>query len=238
MDQPVRRVAVLAPMSHELVPVVEALGLVPGPGGDADPYTGSVGAVEVFALLTGIGLKAARAAAKKALGLGGIDWVVLVGVAGGVDPETAIGTLVVPELVIDRKTRQQYRPDPLPDLPAAGAIVCGSELTSDLATLEPFAGHDVRAVDMETAAVAKVCEQRGCAWSVVRAVSDIVGDPVVDEAILELAGEVGQPTIGTLERYLSEHPDRADHLRRLADAVGIASHAAARAVASAIRAWD
>ena len=40
------------------------------------------------------------------------------------------------------------------------------------------------AVDMETSAIAAVCEAKGVSWSVFRSISDHVGDAIVDEAVL------------------------------------------------------
>ena len=44
-----------------------------------------------------------------------IDHVVVVGITGGMENETPIGTLVLPEFVVHSATGAEYRPTPLGD---------------------------------------------------------------------------------------------------------------------------
>ena len=49
-----------------------------------------------------------------------------------------------------------------------------------------MAAQGVVAVDMETAAVAAVCEAAACPWSVFRGISDYAGEGLVDDAIFAM----------------------------------------------------
>ena len=87
------------------------------------------------------------------------------------------------------------------------------------------------AVDMETAAVAGVCERRGVPWSAVRSISDLVG--VTPGDVIGLANPDGTPNVGASIRYLLTKPWRIPQLVRLGlDAQGAANGAAAAAAAS------
>jgi adenosylhomocysteine nucleosidase len=212
-------------MEHELQPLVRRLGLEP----DGPVYRGRAGGVEVVALLTTMGMAAAAAAASRILEED-VDWVVGVGIAGGLDQErTKIGDLVVPEVVIDRGAGVSYRPSPLGDLPLRGTISCGDELIVDPPRLAQMSADGVVAVDMETAAVAAVCEGAGCPWSAFRSISDYAGEGLVDEELFAMTRPDGTADADALTRYLEANPAKTEVLIRLAHDMTVATEAAADA---------
>ena len=87
----------------------------------------------------------------------------------------------------------------------------------------------VVALDMETAAVAEVCETRSTAWSVFRSLSDRSSDGLVDQAIFVLIQPDGTANVGALVRYLASDPRAGDRLAQLARDMEIATNAAAQA---------
>jgi hypothetical protein len=93
----------------------------------------------------------------------------------------------------------------------------------------------VVALDMETAAIAAVCDRRACPWSVIRAISDRVSDGLVDDEVLALAGPSGSARPVAVARFVARHPTRVRHLARLGRDLRTATHAAAAAAVDACR---
>ena len=62
-------------------------------------HSGTAGAWEVVSLVTGMGPHLAREATQKALAAGPFDHVMVVGIAGGLDPALPVGSLMVPSRV-------------------------------------------------------------------------------------------------------------------------------------------
>ena len=218
----VQRVGFLAPMEHELQPLVRRLGLA----GGGSRYEGRLGELEVVAMLTNIGMAAAASATERMLDER-VDWVVVVGIAGGVDPDIKIGDLVVPEVVIDRANHTEHTPSELGDVPARGMLSCGDELVIEPEALAAMAAAGVVAVDMETAAVAAVCEHAGRPWSVFRSISDHTGEGLVDDALFAMTRPDGTADTDALARYLEEDPGKVDVLARLARDMTVATEVAA-----------
>jgi hypothetical protein len=111
--------------------------------------------------------------------------------------------------------------------------------TTDELLLDPTVHADLRArgvvsLDMETAAVAKVCDERGVAWSVVRAISDRAGDGSVDAEILGLSHPDGTVNLPAIARYLVRGPDALPPLVRLARGSKLAAKRAADAAIRAV----
>jgi hypothetical protein len=90
-------------------------------------------------------------------------------------------------------------------------------------------------LDMETAAIAEVCEERGVPWSVVRAISDRASDGSVDADIVGLSHQDGTANLPAVTRYLVRHPGAVPRLVRLARESKLATE---RAADAAIRAVD
>ena len=81
-----RRVAVLAPMKPELKAIVKSFSLEPTPDDPVFSHAGTAGSWAVAALVTGMGPALAREATRKALSAGPFDHVMVIGIAGGLDP--------------------------------------------------------------------------------------------------------------------------------------------------------
>jgi adenosylhomocysteine nucleosidase len=195
-------------------------------------YTGRIGDRPVVAVVSGMGTSLARAATLRLLDAVDVDWVIVVGIAGAVEKQTPIGTLVLPRLVISGADGTEHRPTPL--RLGSESRVHGTLWTSDELLLDPALHADLRAdgvvaLDMETAAVAKVCEERGVPWSVVRAISDRSGDGSVDAEIVGLSHPDGRPNVAAVARFLVRHPGAVPRLLRLADGATLAAGRAADA---------
>lgn len=222
------RVALLAPMRQELAPLVKKLRLARSEA-DAAHCVGRAGPVEILATTTGIGMAAAARATERLLDAHAIDHVMVVGIAGGVDAAQPIGALITPEVVVDGASGREHGPVQLGEAPPRGRLVSSDALVTGLDEAARLLREGVVGLDMETAAVAAVCERRGCPWSVHRAISDRVTDGTTDPAVLALAGPDGSGNLGAVARYLLARPWRIVRLVRLARGSLRAADAAAEA---------
>jgi adenosylhomocysteine nucleosidase len=223
-------IAFICAMPMELRPLRRRLGLRRSGLG----YRGRIGDREVVAVVTGMGTAAARAGVVRLLDAAGVEWLIVVGITGVIDNDTPIGALVLPELVVNSADGSEHRPTPLPLGNAYGKIWTTDELLLDPEVHADLRARGVVSLDMETAAIAQVCEERGVPWSVVRAVSDRAGDGSVDVEVFGLSHQDGSPNLPAVARYLIRHPGAIPRLVRLARGSKLATERAADAAVRAI----
>lgn len=226
------KIAILAPMRQELVPVVQAFSLEKATISGRVMQTGRIGKTEIVATTTGIGTAGAKQATEQLLDATPVDHVMVVGIAGGVGPTVKIGDLIFADVVVDRSTGTEYRPAHLGAPTARGTIVTSDDFLVEPGMVAELTAAGVIALDMETSAVAAVCEERGCAWSVIRAISDMATDHP-DDSVLNLAKPDGSANGPAVAKFLFTKPWRIPHLARLQRDSKIAATAAARAAARA-----
>jgi adenosylhomocysteine nucleosidase len=225
------RVGVLAPMKSELSAVVRAFSLQPSQFAGTSVHSGIVGNAEVVATTTGIGTALATNATARLLDLAEFDRVMVVGVAGGVGPSVGIGDIVIPEVVVDGPTGNEYRPAPIDGPTPRGSIVTSDDFIVDPDKLARLIANGVIAVDMETGSVAAVCAQRGVQWSTVRAISDRAEDG--DAEMVTLANSDGSPNSKAIARYFARHPGRIPYMLKVGrGAMTAAKNAAVTAAAA------
>jgi adenosylhomocysteine nucleosidase len=229
------RIAILAPMPSELRPLVRGLALKPSRTGGRSLLRSIVGRTEIVATTTGIGTRAAASKAEMIFDASSIDHLVVVGIAGGIGPSVDIGDLVIPEIVIDHASGMEYRPSFLGLTAARGKLVTSDEAPMDLAEVARLEQLGVIAVDMETAAIAAVCEARRCPWSVFRAISDRADDGSTDAEMFALTTPDGKPDLPAVLRFVFKNPKRIPQLASLARGSTLAANNAASAAISAIR---
>jgi nucleoside phosphorylase len=226
-----RQVVVLAPLPLELEAVVVAFGL--GGAATGEPV-GTVGDSEVTAVLCGMGPAAARAATTRRFeeaDLGGrrIDHVMVVGICGGLRDDHPVGTLLNPDRVVLQATGATYRHRPPGTGPRDGTLVTTEEVLLDPSLTRRMVDAGAWAVDMESAAVAEVCEDRRCRWSVYRCISDRVADGLLDDRVLALTHPDGSVDGEAVTRLLAEEPELAARLERLGRDTQVAATRAAEA---------
>jgi adenosylhomocysteine nucleosidase len=227
-----RRIGFLAPMRSELKPLTRHLALRPHPD-DSEFHHGEVGDVDAVASLANIGTAPSAAATARLLDTFDVHHVVVVGIAGSIDPALEIGELVVPEVVIDYDSGREFRPTHLTDAPPRGGLVTSDLFLHEPDVLEALIARDVVAVDMETAAVAAVCEERGVAWSVIRAISDRASDAQAEDQIMNLVQADGRANVMAVAKFLMTRPHRIPHLVRIGRGSQVAAETAARAAREA-----
>lgn len=223
-------IAFFCAMPVEVEPLVRALRLSRGTIGSDRGWTGTLGRRRVLAIVSGMGTELAAAATRRLLDAEAVALVVVVGISGGVDDDTPIGTVIRPDVVIASATGREHRPL------AVGGARRGALWTTDVITpASEVAGLRARGVvglDMETAAVAAVCEARGVAWTVFRALSDRPADKVDDE-VFAMSNQDGTPNLKQVARYVARHPGRVPALARMGRGVTVATGRAADAAVSA-----
>ena len=231
-----KRVAVLAPMRPELKAVVRAFRLTRTHGDPVVSHRGSVGAWSVEAAIIGIGPGRAGPATERVLEQGTYDHVMVVGIAGGLDPALPVGALMVPSRVRLYPDGPSFHASPLPGRSAAGGLMTTDGLFSDEDVWRPIQESGFGAVDMEAAAVAEACEAAGVPWSVYRGISDRPDEHVVDQGVFALSKSDGSADLVALTKYLAGDPRRAKMLAQLNRAMTLAATAAAEAAFSDVMA--
>jgi adenosylhomocysteine nucleosidase len=225
-------IALLCALPFELRPLRRRLRLRKTKLG----YVGRIGDRRVIATVGGMGTALARDATARLLDAVDVDWVIVVGIAGAIGNQIPIGTLVFPHLVVDGADGVALHPTPLRVGTPYGKLWTTDELLLDQARHADLRLEGVLAVDMETAAVAKVCADRGVPWSVVRAISDRASDGTVDAEIFGLIHADGRANLPAVGRYLLTHPDGLARLLRLTRASRLAAERAADAAIAAVSA--
>ena len=238
-----RHVVVLAPMPLELEAIVRAFELRADSDGGGASWTGRVGDSDVTAVHIGMGPPLTRRAAGRlfdpaAPGHRRVDHVMIAGICGGLHPDLAVGTLVNPEVVVDHASGATYRHAPPGDAPLEGKLVTTEGVSLDDELSRRFFDDGCYAVDMETSAVAEVCEARGCDWSVYRCIGDRYFDGLLDERLVALSNPDGSADIDAVTRLLEHEPELLPRLQQLSHDSALAARLAAEAAVRGCLALD
>lgn len=202
----------------------EARALAPERARAADAHgTGIYPLSEALLTVSGMGWEPARAAAR-ALVAAGVTALASVGTAGALDPALGSGMIVLPEEVVSLEG-PPVPTDPLWRRALAKTLprerVCGGRL---LCTRQPLglrldkciARRETRAVavDMESAAIARVAADAGLSFLAVRIIVDTAGEDL-PRAVLAASGGAS-PSIPRLLAGLVRAPRDVGALIRLA----------------------
>jgi nucleoside phosphorylase len=217
-------------MKPELKAIVKSFGLHATPGDPVFTHAGTAGSWAVATLVTGMGPALAREATRKALAAVPCDHVMVIGIAGGLDPDLPVGSLMVPSRVQLYPEGPEYRTHPIPPRVANGSLMTTDGLFDDDQVWRPILERGFGAVDMEAAGVAEVCEDAGVAWSIYRGISDRPDEHIVDQAVFSLSKPDGSADPVAVAKYLARDPRRAkalSHLNRcMQEAATLAADAA------------
>ncbi len=226
-------IAFICAMPMEVVPLVKRLGLTKQRIGDLTVHSGTLAGRGVVATVTGMGPKLATEGTRRLLDTIEVSRVVVVGITGALENDTEIGTLIVPETVVDGTTWAAHTPAPLGEFTPHGTMHTSDRLITDPDELQALIGKGVVSLDMETAAIAEVCEQRGVPWSVFRVISDRASDGMISDEEFQLSNMDGTPRPAKAIAYLLRHPGRIPVMAQLAKGAKLAAD---RAAETAIRA--
>lgn len=167
--------------------------------------------------VTGARPEAAEAAART-LSAAGAGILLSWGIAGGLDPRHAPGTLVVGTAVITPSRRcivLTVVPDGIPGTVAGPLLGADAVLLSPAVKAALHGDTGAIAVDMETHRVAEVALSSGLRCAAVRAVSDPAGRSLPALAASAL-GPDGQPRIGAVFAEIVRRPGDLPALLRAA----------------------
>jgi adenosylhomocysteine nucleosidase len=216
-------------MQPELKAIVKSFGLQTAAGDTVFSHSGTTEGWWVGTLVTGMGPALAGEATRRALSAGSIDHVMVIGIAGGLDPALPIGSLMVPERVQLYPDGPVFHSHPLAPRQAAGGLMTTDGLLDDDEAWRPILEKGFGAVDMEAAGVAEACEAAGVDWSVYRGISDRPDEHIVDQAIFSLSKPDGSADPVAVAKYLARDPRRAKALAHLNKCMQLAARTAADA---------
>jgi adenosylhomocysteine nucleosidase len=224
-----KRVAVLAPMQPELKAIMKSFSLQATPADPVFSHCGAAGVWWVGAMVTGMGPALAREATRRALAAGSIDHVMVIGIAGGLDPTLPVGSLMVPARVQHYPEGPAFSARPVASRRSSGVLMTTDGLFDDDDVWGPLVERGIGAVDMEAAGVAEVCHEQGVDWSVYRGISDRPDEHIVDQAVFSLSKPDGSADPGAVVKYLARDPRRAKALAHLTKCMQLAARTAADA---------
>jgi nucleoside phosphorylase len=238
-----RQVVVLAPMPLEMHAIVTAFGLSRAGDAKGAPWTGRVGTSDVTAVHIGMGPPLTRVATTRLLeepdaDHGRVDHVMIAGICGGLDPDLPVGTMVNPETIIDHSSGATYRHTPPGDAPRAGVLMTTEGATLDHALSRRFREQGCLGVDMESSAVAEVCQAHQTPWSVYRCIGDRFFDGLLDERIVALTNADGSGKMDEIAQLIAAEPELATKLERLSRDSALAARLAAEAAVRGCLALD
>jgi len=216
-------------MRPELKAVVRAGGLRRAGGSAPFSHGGTAGTWTVVAGVLGVGPSSARRTTERLLEQGSFDHVMVVGIAGGLDPALAVGGLIVPRQVRLYPDGALYRSHPLPSRHAEGGLMTTDGLLSTEEDWRAILESGFGAVDMEAAGVAEACEGASVDWSVYRGISDRPDEHIVDQTVFAMSKPDGSADLAAVGRYLIRDPRRARTLAHLNRSMGQAARTAATA---------
>ncbi len=242
-DAPRRHVVVLAPMPLEMEAIVTAFGLNPTSDATGAPWTGRAGDSTVTAIHIGMGPPLTRLATSQlfdgtAPDQTPVDHVMIAGICGGLDPDLAVGTLINPEFIVDHASGASYRHTPPGDAPLTGKLMTTEGVTLDDGLSRSFLQDGFVGVDMESSAVAEVCEARDCPWSVYRCIGDRWCDGLLDPRIVAMTNPDGSGNAAEIHRLIAAEPELREKLKRLSHDTALAARLAAEAAVRGCLALD
>jgi nucleoside phosphorylase len=231
---PGKSIAFVCAMPMELEPLTRELALVDTDVDGWTVQTGRLGARPVVGIVTGMGTRLAAAGVERLLDAFPVEHLFVVGIAGAGMGDAPIGALVMPEVVIHGPSGREHRPTRLGEHDHGGHMWTSDDLIDDLDELAAmYTERGVVALDMETAAIAHVCETRGVPWSVFRAISDRSSEGLVDAEVFQLSNLDNTPNHDAIAAYFEKHPEAVEKLQKMAaDSMLAAENAAAAAIAA------
>jgi len=196
-------------------------------------FAGDVAGKRIIAAVTGPGHRRATAMVERLLTQHGITRLVHFGYAGGLNPELHAGQL----LRIGQLVAPEQRPIELVAVRPHTLLTVDQPIYSTEHKASAWASRNADAVDMESHAVAAVCEQSGVHYTAVRAISDPADTALPPGAMAMLHDDGRSDPLG-VAMYLALNPLRVGALLRLARDAGLAGRTLADEVERIVGAFE
>jgi len=219
---------ITAAVTAEATPLVAALGL------QRDQsllhrrivYTGTYRGHPIALIITGMGPSQAAHVVDTALRRIGPSRVLISGTAGAVDPELSAGALIAPRQVVEMSTGTAHEPT-WSDAVDRVLYTCDHVVATPAEKAELGERGTIDAIDMETAAIARLCEHYDTPWLCVRAICD-EADMAVPAWSASLVNARGRPRVMGAIGCLLRGPHRLPAMLRLGRAAKLAAASLAR----------
>jgi adenosylhomocysteine nucleosidase len=162
------------------------------------------------------------------------SWLVFAGFAGGLADDLSVGDLVLGTEVVASDGQRLPTTWP-PKIQHQSWLRRGAILSAPRLVVDPDEKgrlgqtHKALAVDMESAAFARLCSQRGVPFGCLRVISDDIHTPLAPELVALFAD--GRISWSRILLALARRPSLVGEFRRLARA----THVAANRLAEALR---
>jgi adenosylhomocysteine nucleosidase len=205
-------------MAEELESVRRELGMTAVQADVTGEIRGSHGGITIITVVTNIGLAAAQRATDELFSRHGtsIDHLFVVGIAGAYDPGLHIGDVLIPEAVVDERDGIARVPVNLSGRLASGVIYSTDRTSFDAEYYTLLQRNKASLVDMESGAIAAVCERNNCPFTIVRAVSDKISEHGETLDIFHLVNEDGSTKYLAVIKYVLFKPWRIAYLVSMA----------------------
>ena len=222
-------------MPMELTPVRRRMeGVQPFPALGTRAVTGRLAGLDVVATAVGVGTRRAAETTERLFRSASVPLVIVVGIAGASAPHLQIADVVVPESVIHGPAGTTHTSTTsVARLDRKGTIRTHDDLLIEPEAVAGLHRQGIVAMDMETGAIAAVCEREGVPWAAFRAMSDTPERPV-DPASMTMLNPDGTPNIGASIRFMLRRPHRIPVLVRSGRDTAKACNSAAAAAIKAL----
>ncbi len=194
----------------ELRPLQRRLGLrrVRGTTTVVDPRESP----SIIAAFTGVGPDRAGDFTRNLLEHHAPGLVCIAGLAGGLAPDLRMGQVIAPGEVIDGRDGRAFTPSVTGDETTLVTVAKSAGTPDEKAVVREH--FDADAVDMETAAIAAVCEEAGVPWLCLRAISDRANE-TLPARWLGLVDATGRSRTKSAAGYALRRPGRIAGLLRI-----------------------
>ena len=236
------RIGIIAALPREVSGLLDHLDILDREiSGGLQVTCGRYEEKEILVLISGVGIKKARAAAGILIHRHRPDLILSAGFAGGLDPSLSLGDAVIPSRIIDQSGARIDSPQDLHAklLQAHPGAASGSILTTprfipdQSEKMDLFRRHNALAVDMESMAIAGEAMAARLPHLALRVISDTADQTLPPlSGFLDSQGEVS-PMRAVL--YFARHPRRLIPTLRFYVGMGIAANSLTDFLVTAVR---